>query len=739
MKNISILLTIMAMAGLLQASPTIYEDFQGQTPPSKDAPPAGWIFVKPGSTQANTYYEAVGESGNIVGRVKCDTVLSSYYDPGYLACTRGLDATKPFSGSFDLLLEDEGVWTDGKFLIGDILNGHTVNYYWVKWQLSSPYVELRKSNYTAVPAMLAESTNVVDRLTLNTWYRVNFEWIPSSGTTGTLTVAATKPDGTKVTITSNVVTLPAVSYFGFGSANDAIRVDNIVIDSGLGAYEPSPANNSINQGTLSGDDALVTLSWKAGKDPNTLSNELFNPQIKKHYLYLQRVGVDVDFVLNATVDQISTTDPVINYPVTLSAQQVYRWKVEEALDNGLNGVYPAGEPNNITSAVWTFGTVLKVPVIETNPVDQFVFPNEAAAFSVEATSISPMAYTWYKSTDNANSTPEDDVQVGTTSELTISNVQLTDEGYYYCSILNTGGTSLSQAAQLGVKRKLAHYEFNQATDVAGTYTDALGNYPAAMINPAHARTYITGVDGQANGAIVMDPNSIANAGTWDPSGNSNQLTLSCWVKWNGLRGPGTFQGIVGKSNTYFTGFRWGWRTRDNVVNLDLLSNPTNTQAMIPLVTPDQSDQWQYLCVTVADGQAAAYLDGIQIDTGTFIFGTEVATDGSWSAYTAPVWIGTAEDPTLGRWFDGAIDDLRIYNYALSAEAVVDQYNAIAAIDKVICSDARYGLESDFANSSTGLTIDDAGFVPDCRIDFADLAYFIQKWMDCGLYPQTACN
>ncbi len=66
-------------------------------------------------------------------------------------------------------------------------------------------------------------------------------------------------------------------------------------------------------------------------------------------------------------------------------------------------------------------------------------------------------------------------------------------------------------------------------------------------------------------------------------------------------------------------------------------------------------------------------------------------------------------------YDGIIDDMRLYNHALSPTDVALLYSAVRGgfcVDKPL------------------LDYDD-----DCKVDLADFAVFIQSWMECGIFPE----
>lgn len=124
---------------------TVFEDFEGETVPSTDAPPSRWTFQNV-EAQAGTFYEAVENGDNTVGRVKADTVVNGFYAAGYIVSEFSAPATSAFSGSFDLLIEDEGGWSDGFGYSADEFypagyggNGTGSGVGHDIWSLASPY------------------------------------------------------------------------------------------------------------------------------------------------------------------------------------------------------------------------------------------------------------------------------------------------------------------------------------------------------------------------------------------------------------------------------------------------------------------------------------------------------------------------------------------------------------------------------------------------------------------------
>jgi hypothetical protein len=130
--------------------------------------------------------------------------------------------------------------------------------------------------------------------------------------------------------------------------------------------------------------------------------------------------------------------------------------------------------------VGKFTTLFSNPIITENPTNQVVSAGSTAQFSVAVESLSPTTFKWYKSTDNANNTPGDDVLVGTSQMLSLSNAAIASEGYYYCVVNNESNMEVaSLTASLAITRMAANWTFDQADYVNGQYLDKSGNGPTS--------------------------------------------------------------------------------------------------------------------------------------------------------------------------------------------------------------------------------------------------------------------
>lgn len=82
------------------------------------------------------------------------------------------------------------------------------------------------------------------------------------------------------------------------------------------------------------------------------------------------------------------------------------------------------------------------PFVTTQPVDQKVLSGESAEFSVVASGDSPLAYQWFKNGI--------DISGANSPVYSLSSVGTGDLGYYYVSISNPAGSTVSSNASLSL-------------------------------------------------------------------------------------------------------------------------------------------------------------------------------------------------------------------------------------------------------------------------------------------------
>lgn len=509
------------------------------------------------------------------------------------------------------------------------------------------------------------------------------------------------------------------NYIGISGRTAAAGVflDNLLITTLYSekAGMPVPAI-----GTKAVDPAALVLQWNKGKD--AAGNP--NAAITRHYLYIAENEPNFLYVTPVTV--ADSADPITHDPVAIDAtdtDKTFYWRVDESVL--VKGV-PSGpkDPNTIQGFVWKFETIKSVPIINTQPVNQLVEPGQRAELSIAVTSLSPLTYAWYKSGDNAADTPADDTLVGQAQLLSIPNIQAADEGYYYCRLVNTGGTIVSNVVTLGVKRVVAHWTMDVADFVGGVYLDRSGQGHHAEPNllPT-AGSFVPGADPAETGDALdttVVPLSVAYSGDWAAAACTGQMTVSAWLKWAGPNGG--WQGIV--SN------------RVNPTNGNFYIEIRQDNGNVQIGSPNGTDliagnlpvgEWTHVVVTASDSGRIIYFNGLPVITR--IPANPI------TQLVVPMYVGALGRSTTGTLsspFNGVMDDVRIYNYAKDKFGVADLYYDVTEIPLCL-NPGNVGLGFDVAGGGAN------GDQPDCRVDLRDFAAFAGEWLNCGLYPQADCQ
>lgn len=349
-------------------------------------------------------------------------------------------------------------------------------------------------------------------------------------------------------------------------------------------------------------------------------------------------------------------------------------------------------------------------VIITHPSDTTVQETQTAQFQTVFESESAPVVTWFKldPLGDIELNPSDpdittDVTYDSGSErytatLSIANTSALDAGEYYCQVNNDSGSPRnSDIANLTVQGPVAHWTLDQSRYDGTFYLEEINGYDATVAGTA---VFVTGVDGTANGAaLITYTDGWALAPVFDPVEQSGQISVSFWVNWN--ESQGTQQDIWAEST----------QEEELLMQNGLVAN----------------DQWRHVC-TVFDGtNGKLYVDGVLQDQGSWQLPADTE---------AAVNIGVSNDEQNP--FNGAMDDVRIYNYALTDTEVADVYYAMSGQSACILS---YASQYDLSGPSG---------IPDCVIDIHDLrvlaqqwlssydlsdfAGFADNWLSCGLYP-----
>jgi len=312
------------------------------------------------------------------------------------------------------------------------------------------------------------------------------------------------------------------------------------------------------------------------------------------------------------------------------------------------------EADGISEAREVRLTVMAPPVITVNPSIQIVDSGSTATFTVVASSMIPLSYQWQK--DTSNMTNGGRFYGVDTATLKIASVETSDQGVYRCMVTNSIGNVMSNEATITIRLQdlslKAHWKLNDGSGITAIDVTGNGNTGTLINGPMWTNGYL---DGSLGFDGIDDYVSVGTSNF----GATSEITISFWIY---ATGSGTGYQTLIIRNRYFNSFgvelskttgkfRSGLRTAAGVSYL-------SSNSVLPL------NSWHHFAVTYRSGQRAVYLDGVP--NGSNILTGDLAV----SIYTTTIGSNGAG----GQFFQGRLDDVRIYNRSLSAVEILSLFN-----------------------------------------------------------------
>jgi len=386
---------------------------------------------------------------------------------------------------------------------------------------------------------------------------------------------------------------------------------------------------------------------------------------------------------------------------TLAEQTPYFWRLD---------TYDAGNVLIVQGDVWKF-TTAKLLDITDQPDSVSTGGGVDVVFTVavyDATPGTPYTTQWFKGDPNF---PMPDDGDGDKNKLTLHAVTSANEGDYYCVVTESGGDPqiTSDRAHLTVYDDLVAY-----WPLDGNWTEVIGHRntygvggptfdPCTPFNDPNGRS--ASFDG------VDDWAKTDNDAAIDPGAESGKFTVECWVYWKGVNGnseePSDYQALVDMK--YFQSDTQSWALWFNETTGIVELRGTGTSILASSNALSQN-AWNYVVATWDHATAKLYVNGTTTSSGAWTY-TVRTTDRRTS-------LGCASG-NRGNLF-GFLDDVKLYNYALSASTIIQRYFDVTG---------NYGC-------SAYPTMD---FNHDCLVNLADLAAFAGQWLECNRIPPSACG
>ncbi|HEV2329134.1 MAG TPA: DUF2341 domain-containing protein [Verrucomicrobiae bacterium] len=336
-------------------------------------------------------------------------------------------------------------------------------------------------------------------------------------------------------------------------------------------------------------------------------------------------------------------------------------------------------------------------IISQTPAQLEIFSNASPTLFVTVSGATP-SYQWKLGTTV--------IPGATNATYTITNITLA--GTYNCTITNVAGTTnitpvaitvltdpiAPYPAQVLANGPISYYRLDEPNGVTTAY-DYVGGFNADYTNTA-------GFQGEpgysSQNAVNTDPsetsvyfgaastvNSLANdvapfPNFSTPNGQNAEFTVEAWVQEVGYNSlgdciVGVGFGGGGEQFVLDTGATASGYVRFFVRNAAGTVSGASSSALI-----NGDGLWHHV-VGVCDeagGHLYLYMDGRQLGSATITPGSGLL------ASSMPMTIGARQSgnynpPNYDYQFDGLIDDVSIYNKALSAAQVLTDYNAVGFV------------------------------------------------------------
>jgi len=354
-----------------------------------------------------------------------------------------------------------------------------------------------------------------------------------------------------------------------------------------------------------------------------------------------------------------------------------------------------GSANSTTVAVTLVSGLTVNPL---TPASLTTFAGSIMTYAVTAIGTAPMSYQWFT----------DDTPVANATNSTYALVVQPGTNTYSCTVSNAynGGTSASSgdATLIGLSpatnlytltvlsnNPIAYWRLDEASGSAiahdqigghnASYTNVLLGVPGfdPTLNPDTAAEFgLLATSNSFAGEIDNSANAVPNIDFSQPPGGNAELSVEAWVKSTNAQVSGA--GIVTKGygsggeqfdlDLYGGDFRFFVRDTSGTVH-----GPTSS--VVPA-----TGQW-YHVVGVwdgANGAARLYIDGAQSAAITNIatgLGLQAAPNGVGVSGANLVSIGArtsaSNSISFSLQFQGVIDEVALYNYALSPSQVQADY------------------------------------------------------------------
>ena len=376
-----------------------------------------------------------------------------------------------------------------------------------------------------------------------------------------------------------------------------------------------------------------------------------------HHVACVYDGTNMFLYTDGTLDVSKPSTGLIaqnNYPVAIGAN-ANPPGVNYLFDGSVDEValYNRALSADEIAAIYIVGSFGKCytptpPTITSQPASRTNVVGTLTTFSVTANGTGPLSYQWLFNGTNINN--------ATNATLTLTNVQLNQTGNYAVTVTNLYGSTVSSNAVLTVT--ISDCAPPASGIVAwwrgeGNASDTVGTSVGTLIGAAGFNTGEVGQGFSFNGSgsyVSITNSALLNSLT-------NRLTVELWFRVNTTNANANWAGIVAKGDAT-------WRLQGTYGAKTVTFSATGTSGGDLQGTRNVNDgQWHHVACVYDGTNMFLYTDGT-LDVSKPSTG-RIATN------TLPLLIGA----NAIYYFNGLIDEVSLYNRALSANEVAAIYAA----------------------------------------------------------------
>jgi hypothetical protein len=314
------------------------------------------------------------------------------------------------------------------------------------------------------------------------------------------------------------------------------------------------------------------------------------------------------------------------------------------------------------------------PVIVAQTGDQTGVEEEAVTFSVSVAGTAPFTYEWRK--DGVMLTNDSRISGAQSNVLQIVNLRTNDAGSYRCFVTNAFGWTNSTPAMLTVVKTrllvglVAYYPFSgSALDASGHGNDGKV-YGAWLTNDCHQQP--------GNAYFFNGSSNYVDCGAGPSLNFLTNFTLSAWI--NLTASDGWYRPILSKQTVDGGGNdRAEFDLQVQVGgNLNFfMGDGSGGYGVLLYGGVLQGQRWYHVAVTFTSNVVVLYLDGQANQTGTYSAAARPFG-------VLPLQISRYNNGDL-QFFQGAIDEVRVYNRALTSNDIAALYAAGCGGECLGCS------------------------------------------------------